>query len=118
VSTKALNQAVSRNRDRFPEDFMFRLTGKEIEGVNQSQIVTGSQNYRDHDFVLMRSMKQGLPMAGVIIVPADLEIGRAIADLEIIFVSQSLALLAYQSSLLTAVPQASLPFRLALKFYN
>jgi len=26
VSTKALNQAVRRNLDRFPEDFMFQLT--------------------------------------------------------------------------------------------
>ena len=26
VSTKALNQAVKRNVDRFPEDFMFQLT--------------------------------------------------------------------------------------------
>jgi len=25
VTTKALNQAVQRNADRFPEDFMFRL---------------------------------------------------------------------------------------------
>ena len=29
-------------------------------------------------------MMQGLPMPGIIIVPHDLEIGRAIADLEII----------------------------------
>lgn len=29
VSTKALNQAVKRNADRFPNDFMFRLTQKE-----------------------------------------------------------------------------------------
>jgi phage regulator Rha-like protein len=29
VSTKALNQAVKRNADRFPKDFMFRLTHKE-----------------------------------------------------------------------------------------
>ena len=29
VTTKALNQAVKRNMDRFPEDFMFRLTDKE-----------------------------------------------------------------------------------------
>jgi len=41
VSTKVLNQAVSRNRDRFPEDFMFRLTRKEVEELNRSQIVTG-----------------------------------------------------------------------------
>ena len=31
VSTKALNQAVKRNRDRFPEDFMFQLTAEEKE---------------------------------------------------------------------------------------
>ena len=29
VSTKALNQAVKRNRDRFPEGFVFQLTGEE-----------------------------------------------------------------------------------------
>jgi len=31
VSTKALNQAVKRNRDRFPVDFMFRLNRQEKE---------------------------------------------------------------------------------------
>jgi hypothetical protein len=29
VQTKALNQAVKRNRERFPPDFMFRLTSRE-----------------------------------------------------------------------------------------
>lgn len=29
VSTRVLNQAVKRNRDRFPPDFMFKLTAKE-----------------------------------------------------------------------------------------
>jgi hypothetical protein len=29
VSTKRLNEQVRRNRDRFPEDFMFRLTTNE-----------------------------------------------------------------------------------------
>lgn len=33
VSTKALNQAVKRNIGRFPEDFMFKLTGEEKEKV-------------------------------------------------------------------------------------
>jgi ORF6N domain-containing protein len=41
VSTKALNQAVKRNRDRFPPDFMFRLTAQEWAGM-RSQIVTTS----------------------------------------------------------------------------
>ena len=29
VLTKVLNQAVKRNPDRFPEDFMFQLTNEE-----------------------------------------------------------------------------------------
>lgn len=33
VSTRALNQAVKRNKERFPEDFMFRLTRGEKEEV-------------------------------------------------------------------------------------
>lgn len=30
VPTKALNQAVKRNIDRFPEDFMFQLTNRPL----------------------------------------------------------------------------------------
>ena len=40
VETRALNQAVGRNRERFPADFMFELTREEILGI--SQIVTSS----------------------------------------------------------------------------
>ena len=39
VTTKALNQAVKRNADRFPSDFMFQLTTKEAQR-SRSQIVT------------------------------------------------------------------------------
>jgi hypothetical protein len=53
VSTKVLNQAVKRNINRFPDDFMFKLTGVEKEKVVticdylenrnlRSQIVTSS----------------------------------------------------------------------------
>ena len=31
VSTKALNQAVKRNADRFPADFMFQLKKQEMQ---------------------------------------------------------------------------------------
>ena len=40
IDTRRLNQAVRRNRDRFPDDFMLSLTRKEIWGI--SQIVTSS----------------------------------------------------------------------------
>jgi len=41
VETRVLNQAVRRNLDRFPEDFMFALTREEI--MNLSQIVISSR---------------------------------------------------------------------------
>ena len=41
VETRVLNQAVQRNRVRFPADFMFELTRDEIAGI--SQIVTSSK---------------------------------------------------------------------------
>ena len=41
VPTKALNQAVSRNPGRFPDDFMFRITEEEAL-LLRSQIVTAN----------------------------------------------------------------------------
>ena len=41
VSTKAVNQAVRRNPDRFPVDFMFQLTAHEVS-VLRSQTVTSN----------------------------------------------------------------------------
>lgn len=41
VETRALNQAVKRNIERFPQDFMFQLTKEEF-GNLKSQIVTSS----------------------------------------------------------------------------
>ena len=41
VETKRLNEQVRRNIDRFPGDFMFRLTKKEFENL-KSQIATSS----------------------------------------------------------------------------
>src|SRR5438093_2355248 len=36
VETRVLNQAVKRNANRFPEDFMFRLSRQEITRISQS----------------------------------------------------------------------------------
>jgi hypothetical protein len=41
VETKRLNEQVKRNIDRFPEDFMFRLTEPEFENL-KSQFATSS----------------------------------------------------------------------------
>ena len=60
VPTKQLNQQVKRNRQKFPEDFMFNLTEEELatiihiksnnQEMNRSQNVTGSQKHRDPRF--------------------------------------------------------------------
>lgn len=55
VETKVLNQSVKRNINRFPQDFMFRLTSKEWLTM-RSQIVTASiQNIDNQANKLMRS---------------------------------------------------------------
>lgn len=42
VETRILNQAVKRNADRFPNDFMFRLSAAEVRFL-RSQIVTSKR---------------------------------------------------------------------------
>ncbi len=41
IDTKVLKQAVKRNAERFPKDFMFTLTQKEFQNL-RSQFVTSS----------------------------------------------------------------------------
>lgn len=45
VPTKALNQAVKRNQERFPADFMFQLSKEELKEW-KSQIVTSNSGAR------------------------------------------------------------------------
>ena len=71
VSTKALNQAVKRNQERFPEDFLFRFTRAETEALNRSQIVTGSQKHRRTDLQPRSSLSTYRPTAGHALVGAE-----------------------------------------------
>jgi hypothetical protein len=76
VPTKALNQAVKRNADRFPSDFLFRLTEQEVDDIwsqtattsgNRSQIVTGSQKHRDPRFQPYAFTEHGAIMAATVL---------------------------------------------------
>ena len=49
VTTKILNQAVKRNMERFPFDFMFQLTENDMINL-RSQIVTSSLE-RENNYV-------------------------------------------------------------------
>jgi hypothetical protein len=56
VTTKRLNEQVKRNGDRFPEDFMFRLTRAEVEALNRSQFATGSEGAETEALNLSQSV--------------------------------------------------------------
>lgn len=50
VETRVLNQAVRRNIERFPEDFMFALTRDEIMKISQIVISSGTDSNRTLKF--------------------------------------------------------------------
>jgi len=61
VETRVLNQAVKRNINRFPDDFMFQLT--EIEWKNMSlQIVTTSGSKRPKSSLPLVFTEHGVTM--------------------------------------------------------
>ena len=60
VETKVLNQSVKRNIERFPEDFMFRLTKGEWE-ILRSQIVTANVIENESDTVLRSQIVTSKP---------------------------------------------------------
>ena len=76
VTTKRLNEQVKRNAERFPDDFMFRLTRSEVEALNRSQIATGSQKHRDPRFLPFAFTEHGaIQAANVLNSPKAIEMG-------------------------------------------
>ena len=61
VETRILNQAVKRNLDRFPEDFMFQLTMLEWENIS-SQFVMTSRSKRPKSAVPFAFTEHGVVM--------------------------------------------------------
>jgi hypothetical protein len=52
IETRALNQAVRRNLDRFPKDFMFSLTAAEVRNLRSQFVISswGGRRYRTMAF--------------------------------------------------------------------
>jgi len=94
VSTGALNQAVRRNRDRFPADFMFQLTSAEVAEMNLSQIVIGSEKHRDPRLRPYAFTEQGVAMLSSVLrskraITVNIDIMRPFVKLRQIFVSNA-----------------------------
>lgn len=55
VETRRLNEQVKRNIDRFPSDFMFRLTSKEWQDMRSQFVTSSSQNIYSQPLATMMS---------------------------------------------------------------
>jgi len=78
IPTKALKQAVRRNPDRFPNDFMFVLDQKEFE-IWRSQFVTSSEDRKGLRYAPMAFTEQGVAMlSSVLNSPRAIQVNIAI----------------------------------------
>ena len=113
VSTKALNQALRRNRERFPEDFVFQLTANEFAALrsqsvtarpkephpqslrsNWSQFVTSSPKHRGARYRPYAFTEQGVAMLSGILnsdkaVNMNIAIMRAFVEIRRILVQEN-----------------------------
>ena len=85
VETRALVQAVQRNRERFPDDFMFQLTKEEFDNL-KSQSVISSSGWGGRRFPPYAFTEQGVAMLSSVLrsqraVQVNIEIMRAFVRL-------------------------------------
>ena len=83
VETRSLVQAVKRNSDRFPEDFMFQLTEPEFDNLRSQFVISswGGHRYPPYAFT-----EQGVAMLSSVLkskraVQVNIEIMRAFVRL-------------------------------------
>ncbi len=71
VETRALKQAVRRNPERFPADFMFELNDEEIDGLRSQSVISSSHGGSRHGHLAFT--EQGVSMLSSV-----LRSGRAV----------------------------------------
>lgn len=81
VTTKRLNEQVKRNRERFPEDFMFQLTSGEAAAL-RSQFATsnrgrGGRRYRPYVFTEHGAVMLASVLNSPVAVQASIQVVRA-----------------------------------------
>ncbi|MHB8874310.1 MAG: ORF6N domain-containing protein [Myxococcaceae bacterium] len=83
VEPRELVQAVKRNMERFPDDFMFQVTASEIESLRSQSVISswGGTRYRPYAFT-----EQGVAMLSSVLrskraIEVNIEIMRAFVRL-------------------------------------
>ena len=94
VTTRALVQAVKRNVERFPADFLFQLSSNELENLRSQSVISsalvswGGRRYRPYAFT-----EQGVAMLSSVLrsrraVAVNIEIMRVFVRLRGLLISQ------------------------------
>jgi hypothetical protein len=86
VKTKALKQAVRRNIERFPKDFMFELTDEEASNLRSQIVTSSSAPWGGARYKPMAFREQGVAMLSSVLrskraVQVNIEIMRAFVRL-------------------------------------
>lgn len=86
VETRILNQAVKRNIERFPVDFMFQLTKNEFDNILISQLVISRSTHGGRRKLPFVFTEQGVSMLSSVLksetaVGVSLKIMRAFVDM-------------------------------------
>jgi hypothetical protein len=86
VETKALNQAVSRNLERFPDDFVFRLTREEAGVLRAQSAISAGGWGRHRKYLPYAFTEQGVAMLSSVLrspraAQVNIEIMRAFVRL-------------------------------------
>ena len=94
VDVRVLNQAVRRNRERFPTDFMFHLTAQEADSLRSQIVILKSGRGRHRKYVPYAFTEQGVAMLSSVLrspraVRVNIEIMRAFVRLRQILESNA-----------------------------
>ena len=100
VETKALNRAVKRNLDRFPDDFMFQLSAGEFANLrfqsdtSSSESQTGASRWGGRRYPPYAFTEQGVSMLSSVLrsdraIHVNIEIMRAFVRLRLMLASNA-----------------------------
>lgn len=86
VETRSLIQAVKRNRERFPEDFMFQLGEAEVERLRSQTVILKTGRGQHRKYLPFAFTEQGVSMLSTVLrspraVQVNIEIMRAFVRL-------------------------------------
>jgi len=79
VTTGALNQAIKRNAERFPEDFIIQLSREEADSLRSQTVILKTKRGHHRKFLPYAFTEQGVAMlSGVLTSPRAVQVNIAI----------------------------------------